>query len=135
MKKHLGFNRNYFVLAILLFFIEVIIAVNVHNRIVRPYIGDFLVVILIYCFVKSFLKTSVLKTALVVLLFSYLVEILQYFNIVNILGLQNIRLAIIIISNSFKWIDLIAYTTGMAAVFIVEKIIADKNRTHKINII
>ena len=65
-------------------------------------------------------------TAISVLIFSYAVEILQFFNIVNRLGLQNSRLARIIIGSSFEWIDLIAYTAGIILVLYIEKIIAGK---------
>jgi uncharacterized membrane protein YfcA len=57
------FNKTYFALAMLIFGIEILIAKFAHDQIIRPYIGDLLVVILIYCFVKSFLDTPVFKTA------------------------------------------------------------------------
>ena len=121
MGKILKFNRQYFVLATLLFITEVLIALYVHDSIIRPYGGDFLVVILIYCFVKSFINTPVLPTAIAVLLFSYIVETLQYFNIVSRLGLQNCNLARIIIGTSFAWTDIFAYTAGIAIVLFIEK--------------
>lgn len=58
-----------------------------------------------------------------VLAFSYTVEILQYYNLVEMIGLQDYRLARIIIGTSFAWIDLIAYTLGILFVWVVEKII------------
>ena len=118
----LRFQKQYFILAILLFVTEVLIAAYVHDGIVRPYIGDLLVVILIYCFVRSFLNGPVLLTAIAVLLFAYLIEILQYFHLVRRLGLQHSKLAWIVLGSSFEWIDLIAYTVGIALVLIVEKI-------------
>ncbi|WP_295791406.1 DUF2809 domain-containing protein [Mucilaginibacter sp.] len=81
------FNHWYFVLMLLLFAIEFIIGADFHDTIIRPYGGDFLVVILIYCFVKSFINTPVVGTALGVLLFSYMVEVSQYFHLVNLLGM------------------------------------------------
>ena len=120
------FNRSYFVLATLLLGIEIFIAIFVHDEIIRPYIGDLLVVILIYCFVKSFMQTPVLITAIAVLLFSYLVETLQYFHFVTMLGLQNSKIARIILGTSFEWIDLIAYTIGIALVLFFEKVNATK---------
>ena len=120
MNSILKFRKGYFILVIILFAIEVLIALFMHDSIIRPYGGDFLVVILIYCFLKAFLNTPVLKTAIAVLVFSYTVEILQYFNIVNWLGLEKSRLARIIIGSSFEWIDLLAYTLGIAVVLIVE---------------
>ncbi|WP_373553291.1 DUF2809 domain-containing protein [Haliscomenobacter sp.] len=114
------FNLRYFIYTVLLFAIEVLIALFVHDQFIRPYIGDFLVVILIYCFVKSFLNTPVVLTALGVLVFAYTVEFLQYFRIVEVLGLQHSRAARIIIGSAFEWQDMLAYTMGILAVVLVE---------------
>ena len=132
MSSILKFNRPYFVLAILLFGIEILIAKFAHDQIIRPYIGDLLVVILIYCFVKSFLDTPYLNTALAVLVFSYAVETLQYFHVINWLGLENSNFARIIIGTYFAWIDLIVYTIGIAIVISLESALA--NRKVKANI-
>lgn len=115
------FNPTYFILTLLLFLIEICIALFVHDQFIRPYIGDFLVVILIYCFLKSFLNTPVVPTAIGVLLFAYTVEVLQYFKLVELLGLQHSRAARIIIGSSFEWQDMLAYTVGIAAVILWEK--------------
>jgi hypothetical protein len=115
-------NRHYFLAAILLFGVEVLIALYMHDRFVRPYLGDFLVVVLIYCGIKAFLNAPVLKTALFVLLFSYTIEVLQYFQIVQRLGLQHIAVARIVIGTSFEWGDLLAYTGGILLVLLIEKI-------------
>ena len=84
----LSFKLNYFILTILLFTTEVLIARYAHDDIIRPYLGDVLVVMLLYCFIRSFLKLNVTPTTISVLLFAYLVETLQYFNIVERLGLK-----------------------------------------------
>jgi uncharacterized membrane protein len=118
----LKFHKHYFIAAILLFIIEVCIALFVNDKIVRPYIGDFLVVILIYCFVKAFFTTPVFATAIGVLLFAYLIELLQYFNIVTKLGLQHSKAAVIIIGSSFEWADLLAYTAGIIITVMIEKL-------------
>ena len=117
----LKFSPFYFIAALLLFITEVLIALFVHDQFIRPYIGDFLVVILIYCFVKSFLNTPVVPTALGVLVFAYTVELLQYFRIVELLGLQHSKAARIIIGSSFEWQDMLAYTMGILIVVLVEK--------------
>jgi len=117
----LTFQKKYALIALLLFFIEVYIAIFVRDRFVRPYVGDFLVVILIYCFIKSFLNADVLKTALSLLIFSYLVELSQYFKLIIHLHLQNSRLAKIILGSSFQWFDILAYTMGIIVVLGIEK--------------
>ena len=63
-----------------------------------------------------------MKTALSVLLLSYSIEILEYFHIVNIPGLQDIQIARVIIGTSFAWMDLIAYTLGIGIVLYLEKV-------------
>jgi hypothetical protein len=123
----LRFNRKYFLIAVVLFVIEVLIATYVHDKIIRPYIGDVLVVILIYCFVRSFLKVPVLPTAASVLIFSFVIEALQAFSYVERLGLGNSKLARIVLGSSFVWMDLVAYTVGIVIVISAEKI---KTRTN-----
>ncbi len=116
----LKFNFKYFILTALLFFVELYIGLYVHDEIIRPFVGDFLVVILIYCFIKSFYSLSVWTAAITVLIFSYLVEILQYFKIVELLGLKHNKIAKIIIGTTFGWIDLIVYTLGIGLVLFIE---------------
>src|SRR6478735_2938167 len=110
------FHWKYFVLAVFIFLIEVLIASYLHDPIIRPYIGDLLVVILLYCLLKSFVNISVMKAAIFVLLFAYVVEFLQYLNLIKYLGLQKSGLANIVLGNYFEWIDMIAYTIGIALV-------------------
>lgn len=118
----LTFNKKYFGLTILIFVTEVLIALFVKDRFIRPYIGDVLVVILIYCFIKSFLKLPVLPTAIFVLIFSFSIEFLQYFNLVEKLGLESSKFARIVIGTSFSWIDLLTYFVGILIVLAAEKV-------------
>lgn len=117
------FQKWYFFLAAILFLVEVLIAIFIHDRIIRPYIGDFLVVILLYCFLKSFLDVYFLKLSLAVLLFSYAIELLQYLDWVSWLGLEGSPLARIVLGTSFEWIDLLAYTLGILTVIGSEKLV------------
>ena len=102
-------NKKAFFIAILIFIIEVLIALYIKDKIIRPFVGDVLVVIFIYYFIKSFINTKAIYIAIFTLLFSFLVEILQYFNFVNLIGLGNNKAARIIIGTSFSWIDLLCY--------------------------
>lgn len=115
------FNKTYFGLTAILFLIEVGIALFIKDRFVRPYLGDVLVVILIYCFVKSFIKISVYKAALGVLLFAFTIEILQYCSLVEKLKLQHNTVAKTVIGTSFSWEDILAYMAGILIVLITEK--------------
>jgi DNA integrity scanning protein DisA with diadenylate cyclase activity len=114
------FNKFYFLLTVLLFITEVFIGQYLDDAIIRPYGGDFLVVILIYCFVKSFVNTPVIATAISVLIFAYLIEVSQYFHLVNLLGLEHMRAARIVLGTSFSFVDMLTYTLGILVVLIIE---------------
>lgn len=120
------FQRHYLLFAVIIFTIEVLIALYVQDGIIRPNIGDFLVVILLYCFFKSFLNQSDWAVAIGVLLFSYAIEGLQYFKILELLHLQDSKLASIVIGTSFSWTDMLAYTLGLGFVLLLERVIAGK---------
>ncbi|KAF2518655.1 DUF2809 domain-containing protein [Flavobacterium salilacus subsp. salilacus] len=126
------FNRKCFSLTILLFIIEVLIALYVHDSIIRPYVGDILVVILIYCFIKSFFKLPFLPVAISVLIFAFLIEMLQYFRFVEVIGLQDSKLATIIIGTSFAWMDMLTYVIGFVIVIISENIFHNSNKINYI---
>jgi len=115
------FKKHYFITTILLFLIEVGIALYVHDDFIRPYMGDVLVVLLLYCFIQSFFTFSVKATAVFVLLFSFTIEFLQYIHIVEKLGLQKYAIARTVFGTSFSWIDLLCYTIGVILIVLIEK--------------
>jgi Protein of unknown function (DUF2809) len=100
---------------------EIVIVKYVHDDFVRPFFGDFLVVILIYSFIKTFVKIPVLKTATLVLLFAFSIEILRYFRIVEVLGLSKNRFWATVIGTAFSWGDMLAYTLGIISILFFEK--------------
>jgi hypothetical protein len=71
------FNKCYFLLTLLFLVAEIFVGKYMHDSIIRPFGGDFLVVILLYCFIKACLKTPLVATALSVLLLAYIIEIAQ----------------------------------------------------------
>ena len=117
----LKFNQHYFWLTMVIFLAEILIALFVNDRIIRPYGGDFLVVIMLYCLIRSFTLWPVNLTALLVLIFAYGLEVLQYFNYVDMLGLGSFPIARIVLGTTFQWGDMLAYTLGILFVMIVEK--------------
>lgn len=121
MKGFFTFRLRYFIWAVVLFIIEVIIALYVRDRFVRPYLGDFLVVILLYCAVKAVVNKSNIQIGVSVLLFAYCIETLQYFHFVDRIGLADNKLARVVIGYGFEWWDMLAYTFGVIFVLIVDK--------------
>lgn len=114
-------KKYYLIIAILLFIIEVLIALYVNDSFIRPFLGDVIVVILIYSFIMALSNLSIIRAAVITLLFSYMVEIAQYFQIVSILGLEDYRWARIIIGTSFSWWDMVCYTVGFGIILLIER--------------
>jgi len=104
----------------LLFVIEVIIAFFLKDGFVRHTVGDFLVVILLYCLFKSFLKTHTLNLAILTLGIAYLIEFLQLTAFLNYLGLKQNKWANLVFGNTFSIQDLVAYTLGIVVVLFIE---------------
>jgi hypothetical protein len=131
MKERFQFHPYYFIATVLLFLIEVLIAIYVDDNFIRPYGGDYLVVILLFCFIKTFIKISTPLAALGVLLFAYVIETLQYFDLVGKLGLKHSRIANIVIGNSFAWMDMLAYTLGIMTIVIIYYVAKSNQSTFK----
>lgn len=63
-------KRFFYIISFLLIFcIEVLIALYVRDNFIRPYVGDMLVVVLVYSFVRIFLPTGIPRMSFYVFLF------------------------------------------------------------------
>lgn len=112
----------------LLLLIEVLIALYVHDRFVRPYVGDMLVVIVIYAFVRILIPDGCKWLPLWIFLFAAGVEVLQYLRIVEMLGFQNNAFFRILIGSVFDWKDILCYAVGCSVVAVCSAV---KNRGGK----
>ena len=114
---------SYALITLGLLAVEVLIALFVHDKFIRPYIGDVLVTVLICAFLRIFIPKGVKLLPLYVFIFAAGVEVLQYFRLVEMLGLSDNRFFSILIGSVFDVMDIICYGVGCVAVFAVEKII------------
>ena len=115
------FNKNYFIFFILLIFIE--ISVLFTKGFIRHTLGDFLVVIALYCLLMSFVKINFIKAAIIILTFSFCIEFIQLTSFLTHFQLENSTIAKTIFGNTFSIQDLIAYTLGIISVVVIEFII------------
>ena len=126
MEKRLKMRRLVFgILSLLLLGIEVLIGLYAHGW-VRSYLGDVLVVILIYTVIRTIapFKISrwyILPTA--ILVFSFIVEFLQLWGFCDRFGITNEFLRIII-GTGFSWIDILSYCVGIIPCYIAEFLLA-----------
>lgn len=126
------FNLKYLFFTVLLFLIELAIALFVKDTVIRPFVGDVLVVCLIYCFLRIFLQAEYRKIALGVLFFACLIEIGQYFDYVKLLGLENNRIPSVAMGRTFEWTDFLAYFTGFLLIILLEFLSEKYNPKSKI---
>ena len=130
----LHFQKSYFLAALFFFFVEVFIALYVRDNWIRPYGGDVLVVVFLYCLLKTFLKITPTKAILGVLAFAFIVEGLQYFQMLKILSLEQNKIAGVVLGSHFEWPDILAYVIGALFLFAFEKLrMRFKKNSHKIS--
>ena len=102
----------YGIAAAILLITEVLIALYVHDSFIRPYIGDVLVVIVIYTFIRIFIPERYRLLPLWVFLFAVGVEMLQFVHIVELLGLKDNRFFSLLVGSVFDIKDIICYAAG-----------------------
>lgn len=118
MVKKLSFRAGYLVVFTILLIIEVLIALFVRDSFIRPYGGDLLVVILVYFFVRIWYRGSKKLLPVYVFLFAFLVEILQWANITNLLNLKQNSALATAIGTSFDWWDVGCYFVGVLIIYV-----------------
>lgn len=126
-------KRLYYSIAFLLLFMtEAVIAIYVHDDFIRPYIGDVLVVAVVYCFVRIFVPDGMKYMPLYVFIFAAIVEVLQYFQLVKVLGLEENTFVRIIIGSTFDIKDIFCYFIGFILIVLWE-MVKKNNISHIIN--
>lgn len=117
----------YIVGTLLLTGVEVLIGVFEFSSFIRSYIGDVIIVWVLYCLFRSFVpkKFSSYAVAVGILAFSFVVEFLQKAHIADLLGIEN-RLLRVLIGTNYATEDLWCYAAGTAVtlleIFIFQKL-------------
>ena len=112
-------NYKHASIFLILLIVEICIALFIHDNIIRPFVGDALVVVVIYFFIRSFIS-KLRFLPVYVFLFACLIEVGQYFNLVSILHMENFKIARIIIGSTFDFNDIFCYLIGTIFLLIYE---------------
>ena len=107
---------------------EILIGLIAHGW-VRIYLGDVLVVILLYTAVRTVMPKKNIHWLIipsVILVFAFIVEFLQLWGFCDRLGITN-KLLRIIIGTGFSIKDLACYLSGIIPCYISEFIISKKS--------
>ena len=91
--------------------VEIYIAVCVKGGFVRHYAGDVLAVILLYALARAIFSVTPSNLPLKIFAFAAASELAQYFGAVQILGIEN-KILKIMIGGTFDLTDLLCYAAG-----------------------
>ena len=97
--------------AVLILAAEIYIAICVKGGFVRHYAGDVLAVILLYALARAIFSVTPSNLPLKIFAFAAALEIAQYFGVVQILGIEN-KILKIMIGGTFDLTDLLCYAAG-----------------------
>ena len=114
-------NTKYLLITFIILLVEIFIALFINDTVIRPYVGDILVVILIYTFIRTFIQRKVKLLPIYIFLFATAVEISQYFNIVEKMNLRDNKFISIIIGSTFDVKDILCYLVGTCILILIEK--------------
>lgn len=103
--------------------VEIAIALFVRDRIVRPYVGDTLAVILVHCFFRAVTAWRPLPCALAAMAVATVIEFGQLAGVLHWIGLGENRIARTVLGSGFEAMDFVAYGAGAAIAVAVERLL------------
>ena len=121
----------YAVATLLLLLTEVFIALYVRDDFIRPYVGDVLVVIVIYTFIRMIIPAKCRLLPLYIFIFAAGVELLQLAKIVEILGVEDNIFLKTLIGSVFDVKDIVCYAVGCVILGVYEWVRTRKDTARK----
>ncbi len=112
---------GYLAAAIVLFAIEVLIALFVRDDFVRPYLGDVLAVALVYTGLRAVTPLGVNAALAVTLAIAFAIEVAQALGLLAASGLGDNAVARVVLGGTFDWVDLAAYAIGAVIIALIER--------------
>jgi hypothetical protein len=103
-----------------------IIAFYIKQEFIRYTFGDYLAVMLIYCFIKSFTSIKPFIAAIITLVIAFIVEFLQLIDVLSMLNIQQNTFTKLVFGTTFSIEDLVAYTLGVLTIILIENSITKK---------
>lgn len=107
MKQNLSPLRAYFSIAAALLFAALILLAGT-TGFFRNTLGDYLVVLLLYALARTVKPTGLRALPLLLFAFAVLVEVLQFVDVLSILGITSETVQIAV-GSVFDWLDIAVY--------------------------
>ena len=119
-------RMNWAMMGIAILAFEICIAIYAKDGFIRYYLGDVLAAAMLYAFGRAAFRLPPKILALAVFTLSLVIEISQYFKVLEILGVQNYALWIIF-GGTFDWTDIICYAIGCVLAYASENFIGSEH--------
>ena len=119
-------RMNWAMMGIAILAFEICIAIYAKDGFIRYYLGDVLAAAMLYAFGRAAFRLPPKILALAVFTLSLVIEIAQYFKVLEILGVQNYALWIIF-GGTFDWTDIIYYAIGCVLAYASENFIGSEH--------
>lgn len=100
--------------------LEITIATFLKTGFIRANLGDFLVVILLYCLLMTASNISIKNGLIITLVFSFIIEFLQIINLTRFFPTEYKKWAALVFGSHFSWLDLLMYTLGILTIWGIE---------------
>ncbi len=110
----LGLSRSrlvFLILFLLLLAAEICIGLFAHDEFIRPYLGDVLVVMLLYSLIRIFVPGGTPWLAAAILVFAFAVEFSQIPPLVDLLEIRS-HLLRVLMGTTYSPKDLLSYAVG-----------------------
>lgn len=91
--------------------LEFIIGIYFHDDFIRPFVGDVIIVIVLYSLIRVFIPQKAYWLSAAVFVFAAAVEFSQKIPLCDLLGVTN-NFIRVIMGVSFAWEDIICYAVG-----------------------
>lgn len=103
-------------------FIILILIVKLFNdrQLIRGFVGDVIVISLLYYLINMFYDFNAIKLATITLFVAFTTEFVQYLRLTTFFGLEHNTIANLILGSVFDPFDLVAYTIGAVLVYIID---------------
>lgn len=121
MKKKEKLRISFLAVFVLLLAVEVLIALFVHDDFVRPYVGDMIVTVVVWSFLRIIFPDRFKLMSLYVMFFAILVEVGQYFHYTELLGITN-PVLVTMMGTSFAWADIACYAVGCVVAAVADAV-------------
>jgi len=108
------------VAAAVLLAVEIGIALFVRDSFVRPYLGDVLAVVLVYCSLRALFPLVPWQAAGIAFGIAAAIEFGQLIGILDLLGLRGNAIARTVLGSGFEGKDFLAYAAGAAIPLLME---------------